>query len=281
VHSFQSLPHLLPSATKTEKYHKLVAFDCHVLKRPAAHTRNALKTTQQIEAVMRRLQKDLHKLESRQYENELDRELAYLAVYRTAFEAVIPLTGPSAPELTRLKGMYDSRVASALAKHSDMPGVGSSHQCSSEERQRKGELKQVMREVEEAEETLRALQGENRRLQKEYSKEKELHTAEMDRLQQPLPEPKFHEGEPFTAAVEALQMEIAEEQERLQRETEKRKGMVPIQVHRQQEQQLRDIQAETRKLKALHDLLSHQVETAKSKLVEAIERANISRDTAQ
>ena len=78
--------------------------------------------------------------------------------------------------------MYDSRVASALAKHSDMPGVGSSHQCSSEERQvcsgdilrdhvhvvlcnvkRKGELKQVMREVEEAEETLRALQGENRR----------------------------------------------------------------------------------------------------------------------
>ena len=39
------------------RYHKLVDFDCHVLKRPAAHVRNALKTTQQIEAVMRHMQK--------------------------------------------------------------------------------------------------------------------------------------------------------------------------------------------------------------------------------
>ena len=40
-------------------------------------------------------------------------------------------------------------------------------------------------------------------------------------------------------------LQIAEEQERLQRETERRKGMVPIQVHRQQEQQLRDIQVQS------------------------------------
>lgn len=78
-------------------------------------------------------------------------------------------------------------------------------------------------------------------------------------------------------------LQIAEQQEKLAREVEKRKAMVPIQVHRQHEQQLRDIQVdllygyvgegllgldshvvhvqgEKRKLKAQNDLLSQQIE---------------------
>lgn len=73
-------------------------------------------------------------------------------------------------------------------------------------------------------------------------------------------------------------LQIAEQQEKLAKEVEKRKTMVPIQVHRQHEQQLRDIQVytyllcphcetthihvqgEKQKLKAQNDLLSQQIE---------------------
>ena len=107
-------------------------FDCSVLKRPTAYCRNALKNTEQIEAIKTQLQKvniqyeggghcgsvwylkqtlaltsqDLRKLEGKQFENELDRELAYLSVHRAALEAVIPLTGPYAPQLTKAKVVH-------------------------------------------------------------------------------------------------------------------------------------------------------------------------------
>lgn len=51
-----SLP-LIPAATKLEQYGHRLRYDRCVLQRPQAHFRHALKTTQPIEAVLKRLNK--------------------------------------------------------------------------------------------------------------------------------------------------------------------------------------------------------------------------------
>ena len=55
--SFESLPHLVPTATKAGSYGKLMVFDGQVLKRPAAHCRHALRSTENIQAILTQLDK--------------------------------------------------------------------------------------------------------------------------------------------------------------------------------------------------------------------------------
>ena len=46
---------LLSGATKAEQYERFLAFDRHTLKRPGAHFKNALKTTENMESILKQL----------------------------------------------------------------------------------------------------------------------------------------------------------------------------------------------------------------------------------